>query len=628
MTRQKPILFILIVAASAIVYSITLCPTAEFIDSGELALAAKNLGIAHPTGYPLYTLLGRLASVFLWGKLIHRVNLLSLMLTSFASGFLYLLIFEIIIPGPLQHSGANAEQKTGQMPHHKFDILFHIIASCTAFFMAFSPTWWSQGTTNEVYSLNLFLNAISLWFLMKSINSKANRGNLLLMAIFLLGLCFTNHLSAIYLLPGYLYILILEIRKSRTKFPALLTLLGFFIFPATLYLFLPIRAQFKPFLNWGGVDRSFYFFYKHITGWQYQVWMFQNPLGAFSNLAKLDPSAKLVLAQFGWVGLAITMVGILAGVARYRRILIFAAIISLCNLIYVLNYDIPDIDSYYLPMFLMLSIFFALGIVFLSEKIPGKTLKNSLIKYVIAGAILILPLSNLLRNYYESDISKKTFAQKGVIDLTNSMEPGALTLVDNWDFYSPWLYLHFVENFRPDTRMLDKELMRRSWYIDFVRRFFPDIYARSKPEFEEFLRQVKPYEHGRPYNSDEIDKAYYEMLHAVIEHESAIAPVYTNILDDQKLISGNPLAPDGILFRFYPENKFLESPLFSFDNSYWADKSVYKDVRVGYLLSFYARAFNSRSRYCQYFNKPDEANYYKNLESKVSATIGEIKDKK
>lgn len=203
MTRQNSIFFILIVIASAIAYATTLCPTVEFIDSGELALAARNLGIAHPTGYPLYTLLARLASVFLWGSLVHRVSLLSLMLTSFASGFLYLLILEIIIPKTVKQSSNKVEQKIGQIPDHKSDFLFHIIASCTALFMAFSPTWWSQGTTNEVYSLNLLLIAISLWFLMKSINAKVNRGNLMLMALFLMGLCFANHLSAVYLLPGY-----------------------------------------------------------------------------------------------------------------------------------------------------------------------------------------------------------------------------------------------------------------------------------------------------------------------------------------------------------------------------------------------------------------------------------------
>ena len=38
-------------------YCATLARTVGFIDSGELAWASATLGIPHPTGYPLYTLL-------------------------------------------------------------------------------------------------------------------------------------------------------------------------------------------------------------------------------------------------------------------------------------------------------------------------------------------------------------------------------------------------------------------------------------------------------------------------------------------------------------------------------------------------------------------------------------------
>ena len=42
------------------IYCITLARTVGFIDSGELAWASATLGIPHPTGYPLYTLLTHL----------------------------------------------------------------------------------------------------------------------------------------------------------------------------------------------------------------------------------------------------------------------------------------------------------------------------------------------------------------------------------------------------------------------------------------------------------------------------------------------------------------------------------------------------------------------------------------
>ena len=42
------------------VYLQTLARTVGFIDSGELATVPFVLGIAHPTGYPFWTLLARL----------------------------------------------------------------------------------------------------------------------------------------------------------------------------------------------------------------------------------------------------------------------------------------------------------------------------------------------------------------------------------------------------------------------------------------------------------------------------------------------------------------------------------------------------------------------------------------
>lgn len=43
-----------------IVYIITLAPSVMEIDTGELATVQALLGIAHPTGYPLFTMIGYL----------------------------------------------------------------------------------------------------------------------------------------------------------------------------------------------------------------------------------------------------------------------------------------------------------------------------------------------------------------------------------------------------------------------------------------------------------------------------------------------------------------------------------------------------------------------------------------
>ncbi len=594
MIKSRHLFFTLTVITSGAVYGVTLCPTVELIDSGELAMAAKNLGIAHPTGYPLYSILGRIFSILPIHDLIFRLNFLSLLFMAFAGGFMYLLISEFII---------NDHRKA-----------FHeAIASAAALFVCFSPVWWAQGTTNEVYSLNMLLISISIWCLARYINEGSVHQ--LILAAYMLGLSLTNHLSAVYFIPGFIYLIAITLRKI--KISSVIWTALFLIFPGTLYAVLPIRAVFRPFLNWGSVSDP-YFFYKHITGWQYQVWMFTKPFEIFNNfMAKLEPAAKLYLAQFGWIGIALILVGIIAASVGNRKLLIFAILTGLFNLIYALNYDISDIDTYYLPLFMLSAIFWASGALFIAEQILGRLGKSHILAWSLAGVTSILPAYNLISNYAELDRSGMTAAKQGIYYLADGMAPGGLALVENWDFYSPWLYFHFEENFRPDMVLLDKELMRRSWYIDFIKRYHSDLYNRSKAEIEEFLRQVKPFERGKPFSPETIDRAYYDMLHAIIAHESSARPVYTNIMDDNKLAEGFVPLPDGSLIRIAAAETFVEAPRARFDEDYWRAQSRYDPRRIGYLLSFFGKAFELRGRYCRYHQKPEEAAYYFDLSERV-----------
>jgi hypothetical protein len=92
--RKVALACALLLVVDLSVYLLTLAPTVQFIDSGELAVVCKTLGIAHPTGYPLYTLLGRLFSLLPSGDIIFRVSQMSLLFTCAASLVLfYILLF-------------------------------------------------------------------------------------------------------------------------------------------------------------------------------------------------------------------------------------------------------------------------------------------------------------------------------------------------------------------------------------------------------------------------------------------------------------------------------------------------------------------------------------------------------
>ena len=61
-----------------IIYLVTLAPSVVEIDSGELATVQATLGIAHPTGYPLFTMIGHFFSLLpLPFSKIYQLNMLA-----------------------------------------------------------------------------------------------------------------------------------------------------------------------------------------------------------------------------------------------------------------------------------------------------------------------------------------------------------------------------------------------------------------------------------------------------------------------------------------------------------------------------------------------------------------------
>ena len=77
-----PLLGFLVFACSLLFYSLTLTPSLSFKspDGNELATVAYQLGLAHSTGYPLYTWLGKLFTFIPLGDVAYRVNLMSAVL--------------------------------------------------------------------------------------------------------------------------------------------------------------------------------------------------------------------------------------------------------------------------------------------------------------------------------------------------------------------------------------------------------------------------------------------------------------------------------------------------------------------------------------------------------------------
>jgi hypothetical protein len=86
------------------VYAVTLSSTVTWRnhgeDSGDLLVASATLGIPHPTGYPLYVVLGRVASLVPIGSLAYRINLVSALAGAAGVYFLARWILELASAPP------------------------------------------------------------------------------------------------------------------------------------------------------------------------------------------------------------------------------------------------------------------------------------------------------------------------------------------------------------------------------------------------------------------------------------------------------------------------------------------------------------------------------------------------
>lgn len=240
---------------SFLIYLQTLAPTVGFIDSGELATVTSTLGIAHPTGYPLFTLLGRIFFLLpIATEEIVRLNIMSALCTSLSVAFFFLLMLELL-------KGKNTI-------HKDHNIAASLFASLT---LAFSQTFWKQGVIVEVYSLHLLLILLTIFFFIKAINTE--HASYWLFFAFVYGLTFTNHLTAILLAPACLYLFFAEHKFTRAALQKIGRLSMPFFLGLSVYLYLPIRAASQPILNWGN-PQTLEKFWWHVTGKQFRVWMF------------------------------------------------------------------------------------------------------------------------------------------------------------------------------------------------------------------------------------------------------------------------------------------------------------------------------------------------------------------
>ncbi|MFB3057813.1 MAG: hypothetical protein ACE1ZQ_11730 [Ignavibacteriaceae bacterium] len=107
-----------------------------------------------------------------------------------------------------------------------------------------------------------------------------------------------------------------------------------------IYSFLPLRAAQNPILNWGN-PTDFENLIRHITGKQYQVWLFASSAAAKRQLIHF---VETLPGQFS-IALVLSFVGLIASFFYARKIFVFLIITFLFTVFYSINYEIHDIAA-------------------------------------------------------------------------------------------------------------------------------------------------------------------------------------------------------------------------------------------------------------------------------------------
>ncbi len=416
-------------------YLITLPPTITFEDSGQIITAAAKLGVSHPSGYPLESLIGQLFTLAPIGRMAWRVNLASAAVAAACCLVLFFLarrLFLEIAPGARLRAAAAAA------------------AGAAAF--GLSRTFWSQAVVAEAYAINALALAAVLYAAFNFARTHDARWGYL--TAFVGGLALGAHTSsAIVSIPVAVY-LIWRFRKLpsfRASFAALaLAALGF-----AVYLYLPLRAVQGPAINWGD-PRTLARAYAHITRRMYG--------GPNPERLQFLPFHLLELGKFLWWEFAppaalAALAGIIVALKRKAKpwlfltlLLLFTGPLATTALVLLLQgHQLPGIQVWYIPFFMLSALFLGLALFELAAR------RNRLIRrlgYAALGLAVALPAAF---NFYWDDYHDFYFAEDYGANFLRTIAYGGLNIMFERGSLGTFetAYLKKVEGYRPDHTFVD-----------------------------------------------------------------------------------------------------------------------------------------------------------------------------
>jgi hypothetical protein len=437
--RTRSLLTALLVFAPALLLFVrTLLPDVDYWDTGEFQALGPVLGIAHPTGYPAYTLLLWLASVVLqpFGDAALRANLLN----------------ALLVAGACAIVGVTVAYLTRRL----------VVGVGVGLAFAVSTRVWKIGLHADPHGLHLFLAALLLLLLIvwadrqRAGHDHADR--VLIAAAALFGVSLANHALTLLLAPGIgLYVLLVYphiVRRVRLVAACVGALV---LTTVVLYAYLPIRSAMNPPLDYANPQTWENFKYV-VFGEQFT--------GTFHNRPTPIDSARLIVGE-SWQQLGVLLplagLGLIVGFLRRAALMVMLLAWFALTWYFDLGYENADIGRYYLVPLMCVAVVGGLGAgaileaakVVVQRLAPARrTFARAAIACVMAVVLIMPAIASVPQRYRTIDESHDLSARTW-LDTLGAALPSDALIVSWWSYSTPMWYGQYVEGWRPDVTIVD-----------------------------------------------------------------------------------------------------------------------------------------------------------------------------
>ena len=400
------------------VYAAGACRTIYVGDSGELVTAVHVLGVPHPTGYPLYVLLGKAwTELVRVGSIAFRMSLFSSACAALACALLFLLCRRL---------------GTG------------VLAALTAALcLAFGPSFWGEANVQRVYALNaLFLAGATLlacaWWRRRDLRSFG-------LTVFVAALGACNHTYMAVFAAAFVLSALATDAAFVLRPRALALAIGAALAGLLPYLYLPIAVRFHPPMVWGdpGSLGGFFDIVLRREFWS-RAWV-ETPADALVVTADYAVS---VARELAWAGALLALAGLVAALRERRAPVLLLLAAMLGNLVVMILHgarsDLFIWHRYYIPSYFVASLLVGIGADALLRRAPP----------LLRALPLAVPLFLLVSGWARFDRSRYRIAEDFSRQLLEAVPHGAIVEAADDNVLFVLLYLTLVEGYRHDVSVV------------------------------------------------------------------------------------------------------------------------------------------------------------------------------